>query len=160
MHLAKGRGDRLEAVAGAEVGAEGADGGERVEERLRRGGAVVGESDVEAVGGGGRREEVLAQVAAAAHHKHPLPLLLRPRHLEGSAETERLRGREAKRSASARSGLKRSRGSHPSVERAMRILVQKAASSTPEGGNLTALPLLFSLHSLLRWPPPKPSSER
>ena len=80
MHLAKGRGDRLEAVAGAEVGAEGADGGERVEERLRRGRAVAIESDVEVVGGGGRREEVLAQVAAAAHHQHPLPLLL-PRHL-------------------------------------------------------------------------------
>jgi hypothetical protein len=80
MYLAKGRGDRLEAVAGAEVGAECADGGERLQERLRRGGAVVGESDVEAVDGGGRREEVLAQVAAAAHHQHPLPLLL-PRHL-------------------------------------------------------------------------------
>jgi len=77
LYLAEGRGDRLEAVSGAEVGA---DGGERVEERLRRGGAVVGESDVEAVGGRGRREEVLAQVAAAAHHQHPLPLLL-PCHL-------------------------------------------------------------------------------
>jgi hypothetical protein len=43
---------------------------------------------------------VLAQVAAAAHHQHPLPLLLLPRHLQRSAETERLRGREAKRSAS------------------------------------------------------------
>lgn len=85
MYLAEGRGDRLEAIAGAEVGAEGADGGERVEERLRRGWAVVGESDVEAIGsGGGRREEVLAQVAAAAHHQHPLPLLL-PRHLQRSA---------------------------------------------------------------------------
>jgi len=90
LYLAEGRGDRLEAVSGAEVGAEGADGGERVEERLRRGGAVVGESDVEAVGGGGRREEVLAQVAAAAHHQHPLPLLL-PRHLERSAVNSLLR---------------------------------------------------------------------
>ena len=77
-HLSEGRGDWLEAVAGAEVGAEGADGGERIEERLRRGLAVVGESDVEAIGGGGERgEEMLAQVAAAAHHQHPFPLLLR-----------------------------------------------------------------------------------
>jgi len=91
MYLAEGRGDRLETVAGA---AEGADGGERVEERLRRGGAVVGESDVEAVGGRERRKEVLAQVAAAAHHQHPLPLLLLPRHLQRSAETETERGRE------------------------------------------------------------------
>ena len=80
-HLSEGRGDCLEAVAGAEVGAEGADGGERIEERLRRGLAVVGEGDVEAAGGGGERgEEVLAQVAAAPHDQHPLPILLL-RHL-------------------------------------------------------------------------------
>jgi len=78
VYLSEGRGDCLEAVAGAEVGA---DGGERIEEWLRRGLAVVGEGDVEAAGGGGERgEEVLAQVAAAPHDQHPLPILLL-RHL-------------------------------------------------------------------------------
>ena len=69
-------------VAGAEVGAEGADAGERVEQRPRRGPAVVGEGhvDVDTVApapSGERGEEVLAEVAAPAHHQHPLALHLR-----------------------------------------------------------------------------------
>ena len=75
LYLTEGRGYGLEPVAGAEVGAEGADARERVEELPRRRPAVVGERHVDAASaaGGERGEEVLAQVPASPHHQHPLP---------------------------------------------------------------------------------------
>jgi hypothetical protein len=47
-----------------------------VQERLRRGVAVVGEGDVDLAAGSERGEEVLAQVAAAPDDEHTLPLHL------------------------------------------------------------------------------------